>query len=123
MLHSHSQTSSKPRFSLPWLLAPRKNYSATEVRQRLQVDRDGDARTQAVHAAAEMTSIWSSLLPERTMYDLGRTAGRLPTVVHWYRQGLSEREIGRRLSPFGTEWDAERALEAATELIARALND
>jgi hypothetical protein len=122
MSHSHSQTSSKPRLSLPWLLAPRKNYTAGEVRQRLQVDHDGDARTTAVHAVASMTGIWSSPLPDRLAFDLGRAANRLPSVVFWYSQGLSEQEIGRRLSPFGTAWDADRALDAATTLIAQALN-
>jgi hypothetical protein len=122
MSHTHSHTSSKPRLSLPWLLAPRKNYTALEVRQRLQVDHDGDARTRAVHAAAAMTGVWSSLLPDRAVYELGRAANRLPSVVFWYSQGLSEHEIGRRLSPFGTAWDADRALNAATALIAQTLN-
>jgi hypothetical protein len=98
-------------------------YTAQEVRQRLQADlRDGDSRTAAVYAAAAMTAVWSSLLPERLAFDLGRAANRLPSVVFWYRQGLSPQEIGRRLSPFGTAWDAERALDAAASLIAQALN-
>jgi hypothetical protein len=122
MSHSHSHTSSKPRLSLPRLLAPRKNYTATEVRQRLQVDHDGDTRTGAVHAAAAMVGVWSSFLTDRVAFDLGRAANRLPSVVFWYSQGLSEHEIGRRLSPFGTAWDADRALNAAAALIAQALN-
>ena len=56
------------------------------------------------------------------MFDLGRTATRLPTVVFWYRQGVSLADIGRRLSPFGGAWDANRALDAATSLIADVLN-
>ena len=123
MFHSGSQTSSKLRFSWPRLLATRKNYTPEEVRERLQVDMlDGDLRTVAVHAAASMTAVWSAGLPDRVAFDLGRNATRLPTVVYWYRQGLSVHEIGRRLSPFGTAWDAERALNAAARLIAEALN-
>jgi hypothetical protein len=104
------------------LLALRKNYTVKEVRQRLQVNLDGDLRTAAVHTAAAMTGVWSSAVPDRMAFDLGRSAGRLPSVVFWYRQGLSPCEIGRKLSPFGTQWDAERALDAAASLIAQALN-
>jgi hypothetical protein len=105
------------------LLAARKHYTADEVRRRLQADqRDGDARTAAVHAAAAMTGIWLNLLDEHVALQLGRTANRLPTVVYWYRQGLSAQEIGRRLSPLGTAWDANRAVDAAAALIAQTLN-
>lgn len=124
---SHSldffKTSSKPRRSLPWLLAAHKSYSAQEVLDRLQADElDCDARTFAVHTAAAMTGVWCTGLPDRIAFDLGRAANRLPTVIYWHRQGLSATEIGRRLSPFGTSWDAERALNAAASLIAQALN-
>jgi hypothetical protein len=123
MSHSESQTSSKLRLFLPRLLALRKSYTAEEVRKRLRVDAAcADARTQAVHAAAAMTGVWASLLTDRVAFDLGRAANRLPTVVFWYCQGLCLHEIGRRLSPFGTRWDAERAVDAAAELIAQALN-
>jgi hypothetical protein len=123
MFHSGSQTSSKLRLPLPRLLATRKHYTAEEVRDRLQIDcLSSDLRTCAVHAAAAMTAIWSSDVPDRMAFDLGRAANRLPTVVFWYRQGLSAQEIGRRLSPFGTAWDADRALNAAATLIAEALN-
>ena len=54
--------------------------------------------------------------------ELGRAATRLPTVVYWYRQGISAHEIGRRLSPFGGTWDAEHALAVAAALIAYVLN-
>jgi hypothetical protein len=69
-----------------------------------------------------MCGVWSSLLPEKLSFDLGRTAARLPTVVYWYSKGVPSEEIGRRLSPFGGAWDAERAINIATELIARTLN-
>ena len=125
MSHSRdlTKTSGKPRLSLPWLLAAHRSYSAQEVLDRLQRDQpDGDARTLAVHTVTAMTGVWCTELPDRLILDLGRAASRLPTVVFWYRQGLSAQEIGRRLSPFGTSWDAERALSAAATLIAQALN-
>ena len=123
MSHSLDKTSSKPRLSLPWLLTAHRSYSAQEVLERLQADQlDGDPRTVAVQTAAAMTGVWCTALPERIAFNLGRAANRLPSVIYWHRQGLSTNEIGRRLSPFGTSWDAERALEAAARLIAQALN-
>ena len=112
----------KPRLSWPRLLAPRAHYTPQEVRCRLQVDRPDDARTAAVHAIAALTGTWASDVPERIAFDLGRAAARLPSIVYWYRQGLSEHEIGRRISPLGGAWDADRALDAAATLIAAALN-
>jgi hypothetical protein len=122
MYSIRSHISSKPRFSLPRLLAAHKSYTAAEVRQRLQIDKADDPRTATVHAAAAQSSIWSSLLPESASWELGRAANRLPTVVYWYRQGISPGEIGRRLSPLGDAWDANRALDTAAMLIAQALN-
>jgi hypothetical protein len=117
-----SFTSSKSRLRVPRLPAQRVTFTPTEVRQRLQQDEAADARTAAVHAAAARTALWSALLPEKVAYDLGRTATRLPTVVFWYCQGMSAHEIGRRLSSFGGAWDADRALDVATALIAHILN-
>ena len=122
MQHTPSHSSSKSWRDWPRLLAARRKYTAEEVRHRLQVDWQGDERTAAVHAAAARTSLWSSRLPDRVAFNLGRSANRLPTVVYWHRQGIKPEEIGRRLSPFGTEWDADRALQAATSLIAEVLN-
>jgi hypothetical protein len=113
---------SKQRRSWPRLLGARNHYTPAEVRQRLQVDRADDPRTAAVHAAAARVGVWSSLLSPRAAADLGRAADRLPTVVYWYRQGVSACEIGRRLSPFGGAWDANRAVDTAATLIAQALN-
>lgn len=115
-------SSSKSRLALPRLLPQRNSFTAEEVRQRLRLNCPGDARTAAVHTAAAMTAIWSSLLPDRQAFDLGRTATRLPTVVYWYSQGVPMPEIGRRLSPFGGAWDADRALDVAAALIAHAMN-
>jgi hypothetical protein len=114
-------SSTSTRF-LPRLLAHRMPFTAEEVRQRLQVDCPEEPRTAAVHAAAARTSLWSSRLPKRVSFDLGRAANRLPTIVCWYRQGVPAHEIGRRLSPFGGAWDADRALDVAATLIADLLN-
>jgi hypothetical protein len=114
------------RFALPRLLAqfprPARTFTPDEVRTRLQLDDTAHPRTVAVHAAAAQSSVWSSLLSEKSAFDLGRSASRLPTVVYWYRQGVPAHEIGRRLSRFGGAWDADRAITVASELIARALN-
>ena len=97
-------------------------FTAAEVRHRLQANGMDDVRTLAVMAMAARTGVWSSDVPDRLAFDLGRTANRLPSVIFWYRQGLSMCEIGRRLSPFGGAWDANRALDTAASLIATALN-
>src|SRR6185437_1393495 len=98
----------------------RKKYTAEEVRQRLQLTWVDDERTAAVHAAAAHTSLWCSRLSDRLALELGRAASRLPSVVYWYRQGIPAQEIGRRLSPLGSDWDANRAVLAASLLIAQA---
>jgi hypothetical protein len=108
--------------SRPRLLPQRKKFTAEDVLQRLQVDQPNDSRTRAVHAAAARTALWSSLLPDDAAFQLGSVAHRLPSVVFWYRQGVACSVIGRRLSPFGSSWDAERALDVAAQLIAAALN-
>jgi hypothetical protein len=97
-------------------------FTADEVLQCLRVGEPGDGRTAAVQAAAARTGVWASRLPDKTAFQLGRAAGRLPSVVYWYTQGVSFNEIGSRLSPFGSAWDARRALRVAAELIAAALN-
>jgi hypothetical protein len=117
-----SSITSKSRLPLPRLLSQRVTFTPSEVRQRLRQDGAADPRTAAVHAAAARTALWSGLLPDKVAYDLGRTATRLPTVVFWYCQGVSAHEIGRRLSSFGGAWDADRALDVATALIAHILN-
>jgi hypothetical protein len=122
MHYSRSHISSRPRPLLPRLLGAGKAFTPEEVRQRLQIDHAADERTAAVHEAAARASIWSSALPDRLVFDLGRAADRLPTVVFWFRQGVPAQEIGRRLSPFGGAWDANRALDAAASLIAESLN-
>jgi hypothetical protein len=121
-MHNPLPISSTSTRFLPRLLAQRNSFTAQEVRQRLQLDCPDDPRTAAVHAAAARTSLWSSRLPRRISFELGRAAHRLPTIVYWYRQGVPAHEIGRRLSPFGGAWDADRALDVAAALIADLLN-
>jgi hypothetical protein len=113
---------SKSRLPWPRLLSQRVTFTPKEVRQRLRQDEATDPRTAAVHAAAACTSLWSALLTDKIAYDLGRTATRLPTIVFWYCQGVSAHEIGRRLSTFGGAWDADRAVDVASALIAHILN-
>jgi hypothetical protein len=100
----------------------RRTYSFEEVSRRLKADDVRDPRTAAVHAAAARTGLWSSLVSEKVRAELGPAATRLPTIVHWYRQGIPAAEIGRRLSPFGGAWDADHALAVAAALIAYILN-
>ena len=108
--------------TLPRLLGVRDPFTPEEVRQRLQLEHTDDPRTAAVHSAAAHVSVWSSLLPDKAAFELGRAAHRLPTIVLWHSQGMPPGEIGRRLSPFGSAWDADRALSVATALIATVLN-
>ncbi len=114
---------SKPRFSWPRLLARKRSFSPEEVRQRLRQADAGCRRTAAVHDAAAQTAIWSGLLPDKIACELGAASHRLPSVVLWHSQGLSLETIGRRLSPLGGPWDAERALLTASALIAHILNE
>jgi len=77
-----------------------------------------------VHAAAAEVGPWMRLLPNDAGLEhrLGLAASRLPSVVFWYRQGLSPEEIGRRLTPFGCGCYGDRAIAAACALIATLLN-
>jgi hypothetical protein len=73
-------------------------YSHREVRARLLDEMSqADPRTAAVYAAAAEVGAWMRLLPGDAAREhrLGLAASRLPSVVFWYRQGLSSEEIGR----------------------------
>ena len=70
-------------------------------------------RARAILACAAQPSEWMDRLDARTAWQLGRLAQRLPTVVAWYRAGLSFKEIGKRIGSLGGSWTARRALEAA----------
>ena len=105
------------------LFSPR--YSPQEVRARLHDDNSqSDPRTAAVHAAAAEAGGWMRLLPNDAYREhrLGLAATRLPSVIFWYRQGVSPEQIGRRLTPFGGGSDGDRAIAAACGLIAALLN-
>jgi hypothetical protein len=120
---SQNPSRSRSAFGRFGLLAERhQSFTPDEVRQRLGLEDTADSRTAAVHAAAARTGAWANLLSDKVAFDLGRAGNRLPTVVYWYTQGVPTSEIGRRLSPFGSAWDAERALGVAAALIARTLN-
>ena len=100
-------------------------YSPREVRARLLDEMSqADPRTAAVYAAAAEVGAWMSLLPGDAAREhrLGLAATRLPSVVFWYRQGLSSEAIGRRLTPFGCSCYGDRAINAACTLIAALLN-
>lgn len=97
-------------------------YTSLEVRSRLRQPPALHPRTQAVHAAAADVGAWTALLGRRGARELGRAADRLPTVVFWFCQGRHLDEIGRALTPFGSTWDGDQAVDAASQLIARLLN-
>jgi hypothetical protein len=127
-MHQHPSSHSTSWWSpLPRLLSrfPHSSATYTPEEVRLRLLQQGDAshsRTAAVHDVAARTGVWFGLLPDTVAFELGRAATRLPTIVYWYRQGVPSHEIGRRLSPLGGAWDADRALEVAAALIATALN-
>jgi hypothetical protein len=100
-------------------------FTSVEVRARLrQPTPSEDPRTAAVHAAAGEVGQWMRMLPRDASREhrLGRSAARLPSVLFWYREGLSAEEIGRRLTPFGESCYGDRAVDAACALIAALLN-
>lgn len=98
-----------------------ERFTAEEVRTRL-LGEPTSPRTEAVQSAAAHVGLWTALLHQDDAYLLGRGANLLPSVVFWYRQGVPLFEIGRRITPLGTVFDAERALEVSTALIAHLLN-
>ncbi len=100
-------------------------YGSHEVRLRLRPGSSlSGSRTVAVQAAAAEVGAWMRLLPRDAAREhrLGLAAGRLPSVVFWYREGLSAEEIGRRLTPLGESCYGDRAIDAACTLIAALLN-
>jgi hypothetical protein len=101
-------------------------YTAAEVLAQLTPatpPASDPARARAILACAAQPSEWTDRLDARTEWQLGRLAARLPTIVYWYRAGLSLKEIGSRVSAFGRSYQARRALEAAARCIAARLND
>jgi hypothetical protein len=119
---THNKGKSQSAFRRLRLLPNRETFTPQEVRRHLVLDPGADPRTATVHDAAARTGIWANLLPEKVATELGRAGTRLPTIVYWHVQGVPAAEIGRRVSPFGDAWDAERALNVAAALIAHTLN-
>jgi hypothetical protein len=97
-----------------------ETFRPSEVRCLLRAR--GGTRAAAVRAAAADVATWTQLLTRSDLFQLGRTAERLPAVVYWYSSGVPAEEIGRRLSFFGASWDGEFALGVASRLIAESLN-
>lgn len=102
--------------------ADASTFCAAEVQALLPEDPSASPRVRAVHEAAAQISAWTGLLTTSDEFELGRSATRLPSVVYWYQQGLSNHEIGRRLGPLSSSWDGERAVALASRLIATHLN-
>ena len=123
-MQQRSISSKSRRFFWPRLLSQSRNsFTPEEVRQRLRHADSVHPRTVAVQTAAARTAVWSALLPDNVAFDLGPAGRRLPSVVFWHSQGVSLEDIGRRLSRFGGAWDAERAIDVASQLIAHMLNE
>ena len=97
-------------------------FTTSEVRARLRQPAQADRRTAAVHAAASDVGAWTALLGRRAAFELWQVADRLPSVIFWYTRGRRLDEIGRSLSHFGGTWDGDHAVEVASQLIARLLN-
>ena len=98
-------------------------YTAGEVRRLLSPNApESDGRRGAVLAAAAVPGVWLDHLGERKARELGRLAGRLPTIVFLYASGASLEEILGRVGGWST-WSVERALDAAAACIAAGLND
>ena len=98
-------------------------YTATEVARLLGPNGpESDERRRAVLATAAVPSAWLDELGEREAQELGRLAGRLPTIVFLYASGASLEEILRHVGGWST-WGVERALDAAARCIAARLND
>ena len=98
-------------------------YTASEVDRLLGPNLpESDERRRAVLATAAMPSAWLDELGEREARELGRLAGRLPTIVFLYASGASLEEILRRVGGWST-WGVEQALDTAARCIAARLND
>jgi hypothetical protein len=98
-------------------------YTGRDVRALLHPDAaESDEHRRAVLATAAVPSAWLDYLGEREARELGRLAGRLPTMVSLHASGASSDEILRRVGGWST-WSVERALDAAARCIASRLND
>ncbi|MDP8924597.1 MAG: hypothetical protein M3O34_17215 [Chloroflexota bacterium] len=80
-----------------------------------------DERRDAVLAVAARPSTWTSRLDRQQVWQLGRLADRLPTIVALYSRGTPIEEIARRERCLVTS-TVERALDVACACIAAHLN-
>ena len=104
---------------LPRRAQPR--FTSAEVWTALRGDLGGP-RAEAILDLAARPAAWLPTDPRRAFGDAPRYADRLPTILHWIRQGEDAETIGRRLSLFGSAWAIERTVDTAAGLIARQLN-
>ena len=115
-------------------------YTALDVRSLLDTNGPADAsseesieppteagptnvaeRRDAVMEVAARPSIWTSRLGRQQVWELGRLADRLPTIVASYARGAQLEEIARRQGCLTTA-TVERALDVACACIAEHLN-
>lgn len=106
--------------------APR--YTVHDVRALLDPSVAVDASSEAtderrddVLTVAARPSTWTSRLGRQQVWELGRLADRLPTIVALYARGTSLEEIARREGCLIAS-TAERALDVACACIAAHLN-
>ena len=106
--------------------APR--YTAPDVRTLLDAAVPVDASTEesaerrdAVMAVAARPSAWTGRLGRQRVWELGRLADRLPTIVGLYARGTPLEELARREGCLSTS-TVERALDVACTCIAEHLN-
>ncbi len=103
-------------------------YTAPDVRALLDpsIAADGssgptDERRDDVLTVAARPSSWTSRLGRQQVWELGRLADRLPTIVALYARGTPLEEIARREGCLIAA-TVERALDVACGCIAAHLN-
>ena len=112
----------------PISIGDASRYTAPDVRTLLDAatldasSEETDERREAVLAVAARPSAWTGRLGRQQVWELGRLADRLPTIVALYSRGTPLEEIGRREGCL-TTFTVERALDVACACIAAQLND
>ncbi|MFN8526842.1 MAG: hypothetical protein U0821_27375 [Chloroflexota bacterium] len=81
-------------------------------------------QARRVWACASRPSEWMDRLDRGGVWKLGLLqTERMPKMLYWYRAGLSLEQIGERVSFFGGDYSARRAIRLAARGIASRLND
>ena len=114
----------RPRLLGHLLPLPRRaepRFTSAEVLAALRGHLRG-RRAEAILDLAGRPAAWLPADPRRAFGDSPRYVDRLPTILHWLRQGDDVETIGRRLSLFGSAWAIEQTVDAAAGLIAARLN-